>query len=271
MSLKKILNVCPTGTQSTKINSLAPIYENEIIEEVIQLNENGITLVHLHARDKDGANTLKKEVYQNIIEGIKKYAKDLVICVSLSGRYVSDLGLRTEVLSIKPDMASLTMSSLNFPKTASVNDPDSILFLINEMKKFKVKPEIECFDSGMLRYTKYLQDKGILSNPLYINLILGNISNASAELESIAHLKNNFPINSMICFGGIGKDQFKSNLYGLLEADGVRIGLEDNFYLNDKKIATNLELILRIKELANILGYEFMSTTEFRDQILLNQ
>lgn len=270
MKFKKIINVCPTGTQSTKNNSLAPIYVNEIIEEVIQLYEYGITSVHLHARDEDGINTYKKEVYQNILEGIKKHAADLVTCVSLSGRYFSDLGLRSEVLSIKPDMASLTMSSLNFPKTASVNDPDSILYLIKEMKKFKVKPEIECFDSGMLRYTAYLQSKGILNEPLYINLILGNLSNASAELESVAHLKNNFPVNSIVCFGGIGKYQLKSNLFGLLEANGIRIGLEDNFYLTDKKKATNLELILRIKELANILGYEFMSPIEFRNIGILN-
>lgn len=268
--MKKILNVCPTGTQSTKKNSKAPIFKNEIIEEVIQLYECGITLVHLHARDKDGENTYKKEVYQNIIEGIKKYTTDLVICVSLSGRYFNDLSLRAEVLSTKPDLASLTMSSLNFPKTASVNDPDAILYLINEMKKFNVTPEIECFDSGMLRYTSFLQKKGILNDPLYINVILGNLFNASAELESVAHLKNNFPSNSIVCFGGIGKDQLKSNLFGLLEADGIRIGIEDNFYFSDKKKATNFELILRIKEIAKILGYEFMSSKEFRNLGILN-
>ena len=270
MLTKKILNVCPTGTQSTKENSLAPIYENEIIDEVIRLYEVGITTAHIHARDNEGKNTYKKEVFQNILEGIKKYATELVICVSLSGRYFKDFSLRTEVLSLKPDMASLTMSSLNFPQTASINDPETILKLIDEMAKFDVKPEIECFDSGMLRYTSFLQKRGILKDPLYINVILGNLFNASAALESVAHIKNNFPKNSVVCFGGIGKYQLKSNLYGLLEADGVRIGLEDNFYYSDKTKATNHELILRIKEMGNILGYEFMTSDEFRKIAITN-
>lgn len=263
--LKRILNFCPTGTQSTKQNSLAPIFQNEIIDEVVKLSDEGVTIVHLHARDEAGLNTYKREVYQQIIEGIKKYCPDLVIGVSLSGRYFSELNLRSEVLSTKPDMASLTMSSLNFPTSASINSPDTIVYLINEMKKFQVTPEIECFDSGMLRYTQYLQTKGLLPKSLYINIILGNLFNASAELESIVHLKNNFPLNSKICFGGIGASQFKANIYGLLEADGIRIGIEDNFYLERNIKASNSLLIKRIKNVSDALGMEFMSPNEFRN------
>lgn len=267
---KKIINFCPTGTQTTKENSFAPIFVNEIIEEVGLLYESGITIVHLHARDQNGLNTYEKEVYQLILEGIKKYCDDLVLCVSLSGRYYNDLALRSEVLSLKPDMASLTMSSLNFPKTASINDPESILFLISEMKKYGVTPEIECFDSGMLRYTSHLQEKGILNESLYINVIVGNLFNASADLDSFAHIKNNFPKNSKICFGGIGKAQLKANTFGLLEADGVRIGLEDNLYFNKNSKARNLNLLLRIKELSRLFDFECMSPTEFRNTGILN-
>ncbi|MCZ2471893.1 3-keto-5-aminohexanoate cleavage protein [Aquirufa ecclesiirivi] len=269
--MKRILNFCPTGTQSTKQNSLAPIFQNEIIDEVVKLSEEGITIVHLHARDEAGLNTYKREVYQQIIEGIKKYCPDLVIGVSLSGRYFSELNLRSEVLSTHPDMASLTMSSLNFPSSASINSPDTIVYLINEMEKYNVTPEIECFDSGMLRYTQFLQTKGVLSKLLYINVILGNLFNASVALESIAHLKNNFPPNSKICFGGIGSSQFKANIYGLLEADGIRIGLEDNFYLENSTKASNYSLIKRIKNVSDALGMEFMSPNEFREIGILHR
>ena len=261
---KKILNFCPTGTQTTKENSFAPIFENEIIDEVAEIYQRGITIVHLHARDSNGANTYKKNIFQRIIEGVKKHCPDLVICVSLSGRYHKEIQLRSEVLSLMPDMASLTMSSLNFPKTASINEPATILQLIEEMKRYKVTPEIECFDSGMLRYTKHLQEKGILKEHLYINIILGNLFNAGSDIDSIAHLKNNFPNNSKVCFGGIGDVQLKSNLYGLLEADGIRIGLEDNFYFEKKIKAKNSDLINRIKNISNILGFEFMTPDEFR-------
>ena len=268
--IEKIINFCPTGTQSTKNNSFAPIFQNEINEEVVEIYEQGITLVHIHARDEKGDNTYKKEVYQNIIEGIKKHCKDLVFCVSLSGRYHSVFGLRTEVLSIKPDMASLTMSSMNFPKSASINSPDTILNLMDEMNKFGVTPEIECFDSGMLKYTSYLQQKGLLNNRLYVNVILGNLFNASSTIDSIAHLKNNFPKNAKVCFGGIGDSQLKANIYGLLEGDGIRIGLEDNFYVKNKEKAKNIDLLKRITIILNTLEFECMTPSGFRKLGILN-
>ena len=263
--MKKIINLCPTGTQSTKVNSFAPIFCNEIIEEVLTCYEIGLTMVHLHARDHDGSNTYKKEIYQEIIVGVKKAAPELLICVSLSGRYFNDKSLRAEVLSLSPDLASLTMSSMNFPRSASINDPETILWLIDEMKKYGVQPEIECFDSGMLRYTKYLQSKKILDGPLYVNVILGNLYNAGIELSTLADIKNNLPKEAKICFGGIGESQLKANIYGLIEADGVRVGLEDNFYFKDKGKTTNLALIKRIHQISASLELEIMSTQELRN------
>jgi hypothetical protein len=180
--MKKIVNFTPTGTQPTRINSFAPLTPSEIVDEVIGANEVGISIVHLHARDEVTLeNTYKKEVYQKIIEGIKKYCPELLICVSLTGRNFPELSQRAEVLQLYPDMGSLTMSSLNFPSGTSVNQPEMILSLINEMDKYGVQPEIECFDTGMLNYTNYLISKNILKSPHHINIILGNIYNGQCE------------------------------------------------------------------------------------------
>ena len=262
--MEKIINLCPTGTQSTKQNSLAPICAHEIIEEVLSCNELGITIVHLHARDENGKNTYKKEHFQKIIEGIKLFAPDLVIGVSLSGRYVSDKTLRAEVLSLRPDLGSLTMSSLNFPTSASVNEPETIVWLIEEMNRYGVSPEIECFDSGMLNYTNYLIKKEILTGPLYINVILGNLFNAGTDICTVASIINNLPKDAKVCFGGIGDNQLKANILGLLEADGVRIGLEDNFYYEKKLKATNQQLLERIKRIMNEMGHNTMSSCAFK-------
>jgi len=152
--MKKIINFTPTGTQTTRSNSFAPLLPNEIIEEVHQANELGISVVHLHARDEVTLeNTYKKETYQKIIEGIKKHCPELLICVSLTGRNFPEIEKRTEVLQLYPDMGSLTMSSLNFPSGASINQPEIILSLIESMDKYGVQHEIECFDSWMLNYT----------------------------------------------------------------------------------------------------------------------
>ena len=262
--MKKIINFCPTGTQTTKSNSLAPIQVNEIIDDVLMCAEVGITIAHLHARDEEGKNTYKKEYFQKIIEGIKKHQPDLLISASLSGRYFQEKGLRTEVLSLKPDFGSLTMSSLNFPTSASINDPETILWLVKEMDAHGVIPEIECFDAGMLNYVNYLVASGTLKKPLYINVILGNMFNADADPSSISNIQKHIPVDCICCYGGIGKQQLKANVIGLLEADGVRVGLEDNFYYQEKTKATNLDLVKRIHRIATELNFEIMDAKTLR-------
>ena len=264
--MNKIINFTPTGTQTTRDNSYAPLILNEIIESVHEANELGISIVHLHARDEITLeNTYKKEVYQKIIEGIKKYCPELLICVSLTGRNFPELEKRSEVLQLLPDMGSLTMSSLNFPSGASVNQPDMILSLINEMNKYGVQPEIECFDTGMLNYTNYLISKGKLTPPYHINFILGNIYNGQCDLSNLSSIKSNLPSNSYVCLGGIGNQQLKSNLYGLLDFDGIRIGLEDNLYFKNKEKTTNIELLKRTHRIMNELDITHYKSNELRE------
>lgn len=263
--MKKIINYVPTGTQTTRSNSLAPLLPNEIIEDVHQAYELGISVVHLHARDEDSLqNTYKKEVYQKIIEGIKKHCGDLLICVSLTGRNFPEVEKRTEVLQLYPDMGSLTMSSLNFPSGASVNQPETILALIEEMDKYGVQPEIECFDTGMLNYTKYLISKKKLNPPYHINVILGNIYNGQCDLSTLASIKHNLPNESFTCIGGIGSQQLQANIQGLLYFDGIRVGLEDNLYYQDKEKTTNKELLKRVKRLMEEMNLTHYTSKELR-------
>lgn len=264
--MNKIINFTPTGTQTTRDNSYAPLIPNEIIESVHEANELGISIVHLHARDEITLeNTYKKEVYQKIIEGIKKYCPELLICVSLTGRNFPELEKRSEVLQLLPDMGSLTMSSLNFPSGTSVNQPNMILSLIDEMNKYGVQPEIECFDTGMLNYTNYLISKGKLNPPYHINIILGNIYNGQCDLSNLSSIKSNLPSNSYVCLGGIGNQQLKSNLYGLLDFDGIRIGLEDNLYFKNKEKTTNIELLKRTHRIMNELDITHYKSNELRE------
>jgi uncharacterized protein (DUF849 family) len=263
----RIINFTPTGTQTTRDNSFAPLLPNEIIEEVHSANELGISIVHLHARDeKTLNNTYKKETYQKIIEGIKKHCPDLLICVSLTGRNFPELEKRTEVLQLYPDMGSLTMSSLNFPTGASINQPETIISLIKEMDKYGVQPEIECFDSGMLNYTNYIISKNILKPPYHINVILGNIYNGQCDFGTLSTIKSNLPTNSYTCLGGIGSQQLKSITYGLLDFDGVRIGLEDNLYFKDKEKTTNIELLKRLHRIMGELDVTHYTSDELRQR-----
>jgi uncharacterized protein (DUF849 family) len=265
--MKKIINFTPTGTQTTRSNSFAPLTPNEIIDSVYEANEIGISIVHLHARDEVTLeNTYKKEVYQKIIEGIKKHCPELLICVSLTGRNFPELEQRSEVLQLLPDMGSLTMSSLNFPSGASINQPEMILSLIKEMDKYGVQPEIECFDAGMLNYTNYIISKNILKPPYHVNIILGNIYNGQCDLGTLSTIKNNLPSNSFTCLGGIGSQQLKSVTYGLLDFDGIRIGLEDNLYYKGKEKTTNMMLLKRAHRIMNELDMKHYTSQELKEK-----
>lgn len=273
-----IINFTPTGMIPTKeMTPHVPITISEIIEDVHEAVDIGITMVHLHARDEiTGVPTYKKEVYGKIIEGIRKYAPELIICVSLSGRGIKEFAHRASPLqlegNLKPDMGSLTLSSLNFNKTESVNSPDMIQKLAIEMKNKGILPELEAFDAGMINYAKYLEKKGILQSPHYFNLLLGNIACAQADILYAGLMIRDLPKDSYWSLAGIGDDQLKMNSVAIATDGGVRVGLEDNIYFdhNRLKLAKNSDLLTRIHVLASANEREMMSSKELRIKLNLN-
>jgi 3-keto-5-aminohexanoate cleavage enzyme len=261
-----IINFTPTGMIPTKdMSPHVPISAQEIIDDVLIAHEIGITLVHLHARDEYQVPTYKATEYQKIIEKIREYAPELVICTSLSGRNFNIFEYRSEVLQLFPDMGSLTLSSLNFPKSASVNDPEMIQQLAEKMLALGVKPELEIFDLGMINYAHFLIKKDILRPPFYFNIISGNIAGIQTELEQIGIAIKLLPDYSYWALGGIGDQQLKANLLGMINGGGVRIGLEDHlFYDKNKAIkATNGAFLKRIHRLADELELHYLRPKEF--------
>ena len=273
MNDKFIFNLTPTGMIPTKeMTEHVPIQPEEIINQVLEAAELGVNMVHLHARDRDtGIPTYKKEIYSEIISGIRKKNKDLVLCVSTSGRNFFEFEKRSQVLElsgeVKPDFGSLTLSSLNFNKQASINDPDMIKALAQKMLDNNIRPELEAFDLGMINYAKYLISKKLITPPFYFNLILGNIACAQANMLSLGLMIKELPDNSIWSAGGIGNWQLKMNAMSIMEGGGVRIGLEDNIYFDDdrKHLATNKELVERLAGIARVLGKEPYSPKEARN------
>jgi 3-keto-5-aminohexanoate cleavage enzyme len=262
-----IVNFTPTGMVPTKENTpYVPITTQEIIEQVHEANSLGITLVHLHAREeKTGEPTWKSTVYSRIFEGIRKHCPDLVICASLSGRNFNEFEKRSEVLSLQPDMGSLTLSSLNFPKQASVNAPEMIQNLAQAMLNLGIKPELEVFDFGMLHYLNFLVGKNLLKPPFYVNIIVGNISGLQANMCELGLALQLLPQGAIWALGGIGHQQLTANTMAIANNGGVRIGLEDNLYFDKNRqiLATNLQLIQRIHDLSAIFERPIMKPTEF--------
>ncbi len=267
-----ILNFAPTGMIPTKeMTPYVPITVQEIVEDVHEAFEIGITMVHLHARDRHtGDPTYKAEVYGDIIAGIRKFSRDLVITVSLSGRNYNEFNKRTEVLQLcgdeKPDMGSLTLSSLNFNKQASVNSPDMIQAIAQEMLKRGIMAELEAFDNGMINYAKYLSGKGLIEPPFYFNLIFGNIACAQADLLHSGIMLNDMPSRSLWSMGAVGDHQLRMNAITIAMDGGVRVGLEDNIWYDPARtrLARNSDLVSRIHTIANANERNVMKPAELR-------
>jgi 3-keto-5-aminohexanoate cleavage enzyme len=272
---KLIINYTPTGMiPKKKMTPYIPISPSEIIEDVHQAWELGITMAHLHARDlATEEGTYKAEIYAEIFSGIRKYAPELIICASLSGRNFPEFEKRAEPLTLtddlKPDMGSLTLSSLNFTRQASINSPEMVQALAKKMLEVNVLPELEAFDLGMVNYMYYLIKKGLIKPPYYINLLFGNVASAQADPSHIGLMLNDLPDNTYWALAGIGTTQLALNTIAIALGGGVRVGLEDNIYFDLKgtKLATNKDLLERIHGLAKTMQRPIMKSSEMRERL----
>ena len=269
-----IINFCPTGMVPTKAMTVhVPVSPQEIVEQTHEAFELGITIAHLHARSEDGTPTYKASVYREIFEGVRKHCPGLVICGSSSGRTWPEFEKRSEVIELKPDMCSLTLSSLNFVKQASLSAPDMIAWLAEKMRACGVTPELECFDLGMINYGLYMIGKGAIREPVYWNLLFGNIAGFQATLSQISTATGEIPKEHFVGLAGLGKHQLPVNAIAVAMGYGVRVGIEDNIWWDARRtrLASNIELVDRIHQLMQIHGRTLMTAKEFGEKGFYNR
>lgn len=270
-----ILNFSPTGMLPTKqMNPHTPISTSEIIDDVLMAAELGASIAHLHARDqKTGEPTCDLNTFATLFEGIRKYNKQLILCASLSGRNISDPTLRALPLSLdgdaKPDMGSLTLSSMNFSTQPSINAPATINYLAEQMALKGISPEVEIFDSGMSNYLHCLIKKSLMPPTVYANILLGNIFGAQPSFAHMAAITSSLPGNVVSSFAGLGSYQLRSNTLALASGHGIRIGLEDNIWLDHKRtiLASNRSLLERITAIANLQELTPATPRQVREQL----
>lgn len=271
---KVIINAAITGMVPTKKdNPHVPISNDEIVADAKRCWEAGASIIHVHAREADGTPTHRGEIYRDLFLRIRGTCPGLMISGSSSGRRVSELEKRAEVLEpspgFHPDFASLTLGSLNFRSGASVNAPETIQELARAMRERGIVPELEMFDFGMVDYAHHLIKVGVLDKPLYGNILLGSLGTLSATPYNLAAMVRNLPEGMTWSATGIGRFQFQVNALALSMGGHVRVGLEDNLWYDDARTqqASNPGLIERIVQLAHALGREIASPDEARAMI----
>jgi len=274
-----IVNFCPTGMIPTKaMTPHIPISPEEVIEDSCRALDRGAAIVHLHAREEDGTPSYRGEIYEKMILGIRDHSQDAIICVSCSGRNFPEFERRSEVLELtgqaRPDLASLTMTSLDFPTGTSQNSPDMVIALAEKMVDRGIKPELECFDFGMINAAKFLIGKGMLGRgPWYFNLLLGSRYSVPATARHLSNMVEDLSPGSVWSAAGIGLFQLPMNTLALAMGGHCRVGLEDNIHMafDRSELATNGGLMDRLALLAETFGRSLASPARARVMLGLDR
>ena len=267
-----IVNFCPTGMIPTKaMTPHVPITPGEVIDDACRALERGAAIVHLHARDTDGRPSYLAKIYEEMILGIRRHFRSAIICVSCSGRNFPEFESRSEVLELtglaQPDLASLTMTSLDFPTGTSQNAPDMVIALAQKMVECGVKPELECFDFGMINAANMLIGKDLLGQPpYYFNLLLGSRYSVPATARHLSNMIQDLPSGSIWSAAGIGLFQLPMNTLAIAMGGHCRVGLEDNIYhgFDRRELATNMGLLNRLADIAETFGRPLASSVRAR-------
>ncbi len=269
---KLIINAALTGMVIRKTDTPhIPITPEEIAADAKKACDLGASILHIHARDKEGAPTTDIAVYREIINRIREVCGgEIVIAVTTSGRYEKNIERRMSALNLdgdsKPDMASLTLGSMNFIRDASVNAPETIRQLAEGMKERQIKPELEVFDYGMAHYASFLQKKEILGPDAYANLLLGSLGTAPAEPRHLVGLAESLPEKTVWAATGIGRFAFEIQCQSIAAGGHVRVGMEDGIFMDAEKSepATNKKLVQRVRQVAEAMNRPIASPVETR-------
>jgi uncharacterized protein (DUF849 family) len=263
-----IVTVAITGSlPRKKDNPAVPITVEEQIESTHEAFEAGATLVHCHVRNPDETPTSDPEKFARLLEGIRKHCPGMIVQFSTGGR--SGVGReRGGMLPLRPDMASLTTGSCNFPTRVYENSPELIDWLASEMKTYGVKPEIEVFDLSMLFKAVEMQREGKIDGPLHVQFVMGVKNAMPVDREVfefyVKTLKRLAP-DATWTGAGIGKDQITLNRWSLELGGHCRTGLEDNVRLDKYTLApSNAALVRRVVELCPEYGRRPATVAEAR-------
>ena len=247
MSKPCIICVAITGSVPTKEdNPAVPITVEEQIESTLAAFDAGASIAHLHVRNNDGTPSSDPNKFKELKQGINKACPGMIIQFSTGGRSGSGKE-RGGMLPLKPDMASLTVGSNNFPTRVYENSPKLIHWLADEMKSYNIAPEIEAFDLSHIHQAIKMSKEGILNGKLYIQFVMG-VKNAMPVDQNVFNyyvetVKRLAP-NTEWCGAGIGAGQLLVNEWSIAAGGHTRTGLEDNIRLNRDELAnSNAQLV----------------------------
>ena len=247
-----IITVAVNGSvPRKKDNPAVPIAPAEVVESTHAAFEAGATVVHVHARNADESSSSDPAYFAAVQEGVRKHCPGMIVQFSTGGRGRSH-EQRGSSLSLKPDMASLSTGSVNFPGMIYENHPDLIEALARMMLDNGIKPEIEVFDLSMLYSAKALADRDLLKTPMHVQFVMGLRNAMPARRKALefmlSELHELLP-GSTWTVAGVGRHQAEVQDWALELGGHIRTGLEDNLRIAADRLASgNAELVVQAAE-----------------------
>ena len=264
------------GGDTVKLSPHVPVTPEQIAGDCIAASRAGATIVHIHVRDpKSGKPSMELAHYREVVERIRASGCGVLINLTTGAgaRYtpspedpkratpestLSSPEARVEhILELNPDICSLDIATMNFGEWAFVNIPGHLKRMAEMIGSTRVKPELEVFDLGHIRLARDLIEKGFIKSPPLFQLCLGVPWGAPATSETMMAMKNHLPPDALWAGFGISRMQFPMVAQAMLLGGHVRVGLEDNLYL-DKGVLShgNAPLVARAVEIIRSLGDE---------------
>jgi 3-keto-5-aminohexanoate cleavage enzyme len=258
-----------------------PYTPEEYAAEARRAVDEGCSMIHIHARTREGVPSYEVEDFRAITEAILAAVDDVVINYSTGAIGVPIEKRIAYLRELKPDVAALNMGSMNYAKysrrrgdfvfkTVFENSFDTIIEFLTVMRELGIRPEHECFDSGHVANLDPLLDMGLLEEPLQISCVMGVTGGIRPTPKNLAHMADQVPggAESRNNWGviGISRDQWRLVASAAANGGNVRVGLEDNFYLPEGEMAkSNGELIARARRLVEDVGRRPATVSEARE------
>lgn len=269
-----IICVAITGSLPTKANNPAvPIILSEQVESTHEAFEAGATIVHCHVRNDDQTPSSDADKFARLKEQLRKHCPGMILQFSTGGR--SGTGeSRGNGLLCSPDMASLTVGSNNFPTRVYDNSPDLVDWLVSQMRKFGVKPEIEAFDLSHIHQAVIMHKDGRNPETPYVQFVMG-IKNAMPVDRDVfdyyVKTMERLAPEAEWCAAGIGRHQLTVNEWSISAGGHARTGLEDNVRLDRDTLApSNAALVKRAVDMCAKYKRPVATWQQARELLKLN-
>lgn len=264
---KLIISVAVTGSWPTREKTpYLPITPEEIAQSAIEAWREGAAAAHIHVRDKNGKVNCDRSLYARVVELVRAAGSDVILNLSTSGGAgAASEEDRLEVVSLRPELASFDAGTMNFNDRIFCNSPAFLERLARRMLAEGVKPEIECFDAGMIYNALRLAEKGLIEPPPFFQFVLGVKGGAPATAKQLMHLVECLPPNTPWSVCAVGPGQLPMNVLAIVLGGHARTGMEDNIYYSKGVLAeSNAQLVARLVRFAREFGRDIASPLETR-------